>query len=116
MVDKFGADAMRWYMISTSHPWIALKFDPDGVAITQRKFFDTFKNCYAFWALYANIDEVAGRAADKGISVSEFLRAGCGEETLIDRWVRSRYNTVVTQITDVLDNYNITRATREPHV
>jgi hypothetical protein len=42
MVDRVGADAVRWYMITSSHPWVALKFDPEGVAVTQRKFFDTF--------------------------------------------------------------------------
>jgi len=112
MVDRFGADAVRWYMISTSHPWVALKFDPEGVAVIQRKFFDTFKNCYAFWALYANIDDIAERAAATGLSVAEFLRAGVGQETLIDRWIRSRYNTTVAQVTEALDGYNLTRASR----
>jgi isoleucyl-tRNA synthetase len=112
MVDKYGADAVRWYMLSTSHPWIALKFDPEGVAIIQRKFFDTFKNCYAFWALYANIDDVAKRALDKGVSVGEYLRAGAGKETLIDRWVKSRYNSVVAKVAEAFDGYNLTRATR----
>ncbi len=112
MVNQFGADAVRWYMLSTSHPWIALKFDPNGVAITQRKFFDTFKNCYAFWALYTNIDEVADRAASDGLSVSDYLRAGTGHETLIDRWVQSRYNTVVSEVTEAFDGYNLTRAAR----
>jgi len=112
MVDTYGADAVRWYMLSTSHPWIALKFDPKGVEIIQRKFFDTFKNCYAFWALYANIDDVAERAAEKGLAVGDFLRAGAGTETLIDRWVRSRYHSTVAQVIEALDNYNLTRATR----
>lgn len=112
MVDTYGADAVRWYMIATSHPWIALKFDPDGVAVMQRKFFDTFKNCYAFWALYANIDDIADRAAAQGISVSEFLNAGAGTRTLIDRWVLSRYHSCAAGVTEALDNYNITRATR----
>ncbi len=112
MVDKYGADAVRWYMISTSHPWIALKFDPQGVEIVQRKFFDTFKNCYAFWALYANIDQVAEKAAQNSQSVGEYLRSRRGEETLIDRWVKSRYNSTVAQVTEALDNYNLTRATR----
>ncbi len=112
MVDLYGADAVRWYMISTSHPWIAIKFDPKGVEITQRKFFDTFKNCYAFWALYANIDNVAERAAAQGVAVGQFLREGAGPDTLIDRWVRSRYNSTVDRITEALDHYNLTRAAR----
>jgi len=112
MVDQFGADTVRWYMLATSHPWIALKFDPQAVAVIQRKFFDTFKNCYAFWALYANIDDVAGRAAEKNMAVGDFLKAGAGEETLIDRWLRSRYHTTVAQVIEALDKYNITRAAR----
>ncbi|MCK5126080.1 MAG: isoleucine--tRNA ligase [candidate division Zixibacteria bacterium] len=112
MVDKFGADSVRWYMISTSHPWISLKFDADGVSITRRKFFDTLKNCYAFWALYANIDDVADNAAKENIPVGDYLRQRKGDEKLIDRWVWSKYNTVAKQVTEAFDNYNVTRATR----
>jgi len=112
MVDKFGADAVRWYMLSTSHPWISLKFDPEGVSIVQRKFFDTLKNCYAFWALYANIDDIADTAKTAGVSVGDYLRQRKGEPQLIDRWVLSRYNTVVREVTEAFDNYNLTRATR----
>jgi isoleucyl-tRNA synthetase len=112
MVGQYGADAVRWYMIVTSHPWVALKFDPEGVAVVQRKFFDTFKNCYAFWCLYANIDDVADKAAQKGMSVGEYLRSERGPATLIDRWVWSRYNSIVSDVTAALDGYNLTRATR----
>ncbi|MCP4569840.1 MAG: isoleucine--tRNA ligase [FCB group bacterium] len=112
MVDKFGADAVRWYMLATSNPWISLKFDPDGVAITQRKYFDTLKNCYAFWALYANIDNVADMAAEENVSVGDYLRARKGEDKLIDRWIMSRYNSVVKRVTGALDGYDITPAIR----
>ncbi|MEE9442489.1 MAG: isoleucine--tRNA ligase [candidate division Zixibacteria bacterium] len=112
MFNTYGADAVRWYMISISHPWIALKFDPEGVKITQRKFFDTLKNSYAFWALYANIDDIAERADKENLSISDFLRKRAGRETLIDKWIRSRYNSVVKSVSEVLDDYNITRAAR----
>jgi isoleucyl-tRNA synthetase len=112
MVDRYGADAVRWYMISASHPWIALKFDPEGVGITRRKFFDTFKNCYAFWALYANIDDIADKAAGEGVSVSKYLRDRKGEQKLIDRWVLSRHNSVVAKANEAMNGYNITRAAR----
>ncbi|MCP4570002.1 MAG: isoleucine--tRNA ligase, partial [FCB group bacterium] len=112
MVDTYGADSVRWYMISTSHPWISLKFDVEGVAITRRKFFDTLKNCYAFWALYANIDDVADNAEKEGVSVGEYLSKRKGEEKLIDKWVRSRFNTVIKETTEAFDKYNVTRATR----
>lgn len=112
MVNTYGADSVRWYMISTSHPWIALKFDVDGVAITRRKYFDTLKNCYAFWALYANIDDVADGAAKEGGSVGDYLRKRRGEDKLIDKWVWSRYNTTVGETAKAFDNYNVTRAAR----
>ncbi len=112
MVNRYGADAVRWYMISASHPWIALKFDPEGVGITRRKFFDTFKNCYAFWALYANIDDIADKAAGEGVSVGKYLRDRKGEQKLIDRWVLSRYNSVVARANEAMNGYNITRAAR----
>jgi len=112
MVDRFGADAVRWYMIASSHPWIALKFDPEGVAVVQRKFFDTFKNCYAFWALYANIDDIADKAASEKVTVGDYLRARKGADQPIDLWVLSKYNTTVKQVTAALDEYNITRAVR----
>lgn len=113
MVDRFGADAVRWYLISTSHPWTALKFDPDGVAVAQRKFFDTLKNCYAFWALYANIDDIADKAAGENISTGEYLRSKKGEARLIDNWVLSRYNSMTREVTEAMNGYNITRATRQ---
>jgi isoleucyl-tRNA synthetase len=112
MVDQYGADAVRWYMLSVSHPWISLKFDPEGVAIVQRKFFDTLKNCYAFWALYANIDNVADMAAKELLSVGDYLRKHKGPEKLIDRWVWSRYNSTVANVTEAMDQYNLTRAAR----
>jgi isoleucyl-tRNA synthetase len=55
-VDKYGADVIRWYMLSNSAPWDNLKFDLEGLGETQRKFFGTLHNTYGFYALYANID------------------------------------------------------------
>ena len=55
-LDRFGPDATRWYMISNSNPWDNLKFDIDGIAEVQRKFFGTLYNTYSFFSLYANID------------------------------------------------------------
>ena len=55
-IDKYGADATRWYMISNAQPWDNLKFDESGIQEVQRKFFGTLYNTYSFFALYANID------------------------------------------------------------
>ena len=56
-LDKFGPDATRWYMISNANPWDNLKFDIEGIAEVQRKFFGTLYNTYSFFSLYANIDQ-----------------------------------------------------------
>ena len=55
-IDQYGADAVRWYLLTNSSPWDNLKFDLEGVAEVQRKFFGTLSNTYAFMALYANVD------------------------------------------------------------
>ena len=55
-MDQYGADAVRWYMLTNSAPWDNLKFDPEGVGEIRRKFFGTLYNTYAFFALYANVD------------------------------------------------------------
>jgi isoleucyl-tRNA synthetase len=78
-----GADAVRWYMISNASPWDNLKFDPEGISEVQRKFFRALFNTYNFFALYANIDG--------------YSPGGVMELTEMDRWVRSRLNTLVQQ-------------------
>ena len=60
VMDKYGPDAVRWYMISNSQPWDNLKFDPEGVDEVRRKFFGTLYNTYSVFALYANVDGFTG--------------------------------------------------------
>ncbi len=80
-LDQYGADAVRWYMISNASPWDNLKFDAEGITEVQRKFFRALFNTYNFFALYANIDGFEG----------------AGEATLTesDRWILSRLNSVM---------------------
>lgn len=80
-LDAYGADAVRWYMISNASPWDNLKFDAEGITEVQRKFFRALFNTYNFFALYANIDGFDGN----------------GEATLTesDRWILSRLNSVM---------------------
>jgi isoleucyl-tRNA synthetase len=80
-LDQFGADAVRWYMISNASPWDNLKFDAEGITEVQRKFFRALFNTYNFFALYANIDGYDGK----------------GEASLTesDRWILSRLNSVM---------------------
>ncbi len=101
-IEKFGADPVRWYMISNSSPWDNLKYDENGVAETSRKFFSTLYNTYGFFALYANLDGFDPAA--QAIPVSE--------RPEIDRWVLSLLNTLVGDVIEALDDYEPTRAAR----
>ncbi len=98
-LDKYGADAVRWYMLTNSSPWENLKFDPEGVDEIRRKFFGTLYNTYSFFALYANVDGwEAGMAT--------------GERTEIDKWVQSRLNSLIEEVTAAYEAYEPTKAGR----
>ena len=104
MIDKYGSDAVRLYMMTNSEPWDNLKFDPEGVAEISRKFFGTLYNTYSFFALYANVDgwEPSSTQAE----------AQPTEKPEIDRWILSSLNTLVQKVTEELDGYDPTRAGR----
>lgn len=99
-LDKYGADAVRWYMLTNSSPWENLKFDTEGVEEVRRKFFGTLYNTYSFFALYANVDDWN---PDKKISVTL---------TEIDRWIISRLNSLINEVTEYYEQYEPTRAGR----
>ena len=101
MIDKYGADAVRFYMMTNSEPWDNLKFDPNGVDEVRRKFFGTLYNTYSFFALYANVD-----GWEPGQDGAE------GDRPEIDRWILSCLNTLVEGVTRELDGYDPTRAGR----
>lgn len=102
-LDKYGADPVRWYMLTNSSPWDNLKFDPEGVDEIRRKFFGTLYNTYGFFALYANVDGWTP-AADLSLP-REAL-------TEIDRWVLSRLNSLVAEVTADYEAYEPTKAGR----
>ena len=102
VLDKYGADATRWYMISNSQPWDNLKFDGEGVDEVRRKFFGTLYNTYSFFALYANVDGFTGKEAEVAIEA----------RPEIDRWILSCLNTLTARVTEALDNYDPTPAAR----
>mgnify|MGYP001316338954 CR=1 FL=1 len=112
IVQKHGADPMRWYMLSNSNPWVTTKFDEDGLVEVIRKFFDTLKNSYSFFALYANIDDISARAEKEGKSVDKFLEQFAGEPDRTDLWIESKFNTLVKKVTEKLDNYDLTPPAR----
>lgn len=104
MLNKYGADPVRFYMLTNSEPWDNLKFDANGVDECRRKFFGTLYNTYSFFALYANVDG--------------FCPENCQEEQAdvvlaeIDRWILSCLNSLVKGVTSELENYDPTRAGR----
>ena len=98
----YGPDATRWYMISNANPWDNLKFDLEGIAEVQRKFFGTLYNTYSFFSLYANIDEFTYAEPDVALS----------ERPEIDRWILSELNTLVGNVDHFYSEYEPTRATR----
>ena len=101
-VNKYSADALRWYMISNASPWDNLKFDLEGVTETQRKFFGTLYNTYAFFSLYANIDEFDHR--DETVPLAE--------RTELDQWIISKLHSLIKTAEQEMDNYEPTRAAR----
>jgi len=102
VIDKYGADAVRWYMISNSQPWDNLKFDTEGVDEVRRKFFGTIYNTYSFFALYANVDGFTGQ--EKEIPVED--------RPEIDRWIMSLLNSLISDVTRYLEDYDPTPAVR----
>ena len=102
VMDKYGPDAVRWYMISNSQPWDNLKFDPEGVDEVRRKFFGTLYNTYSFFALYANVDGFTG--AEPEIPVAR--------RPEIDRWIISALNTLVAEMSARLEDFDPTPAAR----
>ena len=101
-IEKYGADAVRWYMITNSQPWDNLKFDEAGVDEVRRKFFGTLYNTYAFFALYANIDKFDYKEADIDIN----------ERPEIDRWILSELNSLILEVDNAYQSYEPTRAGR----
>jgi isoleucyl-tRNA synthetase len=101
-LEKYGADATRWYMITNAAPWDNLKFDVDGIAEVQRKFFGTLHNTYSFLTLYANVDGFT--YSEKDIPVKD--------RPEIDQWILSELNSLIKNVDEALANYEPHRAGR----
>lgn len=112
MIDKYGSDPLRWYLLTTSSPCTPTKFNESGLQETLRKYFDTLKNCYNFFALYANIDSIKDKAESEGVSVLDWLRQQADEPERIDRWIVSRYNSLLKDVSAEFDDYELTRPLR----
>lgn len=103
ILDKYGADATRWYMISNAQPWDNLKFDEEGITEVQRKLFRALYNTYAFYALYANID---------GFIYSE-KEIALAQRPELDQWVLSVLNSLIKRVDEFYEAYEPMRAARE---
>ena len=101
-IEKYGSDAVRWYMITNSSPWDNLKFDEDGVLDVTRKFFGTLHNTYKFFAPYANLDGF--HYEEENIPVNE--------RPEIDRWILSELNSLIQGVDACYMDYEPTRAGR----
>jgi isoleucyl-tRNA synthetase len=99
VLNEDGADALRWYLVTTSPPWSPTRFDRDGVRDTARKMLENLRNVYAFYALYAGVDGYA-HGEDRGAP------------GLLDRWILSRYHTTVKRSREWMDAYDVTRTAR----
>ena len=101
-IEKFGADATRWYMITNAAPWDNLKFDTEGIGEVQRKFFGTLYNTYSFFVLYANVD---------GFTYSE-AEIPASQRPEIDQWILSELNSLIKNVEEAFSNYEPHRAGR----
>jgi len=100
-IGQFGADAIRWYFVTASQPWVPKRFDPDALAESARRTFETLKNTYHFFALYANLE--GWQPADP---------VPARDRSTLDRWVLSRVTGLAEQVHADLEAYDITRAAR----
>lgn len=102
ILDTYGPDATRWYMIANANPWDNLKFDPEGVAEVQRKFFGTLYNTYSFFSLYANIDNFSH--AEPPVPLNE--------RTELDQWILSELHHLIEEVDAAFTNFEPTKAAR----
>jgi len=101
-LEQFGADAIRWYFYSNSAPWLPNRFHAGAVTEGQRKFLGTLWNTYAFFILYANIDEFDATKYTLDYSTL----------SVMDKWLLSKLNSVVKEADNLLNNYKITETAR----
>ena len=100
-IERFGADAIRWYLITVSQPWAAKRWDEEALGEAVRRTFDTLANSYRFFAQYANLEDWGPDAPMPD-----------SERPLMDRWLLSRMHALVADVRDGLDGYDLTRSCR----
>lgn len=103
LFDKYGADATRWYLLHVSPAWSPTKFDEEGLIDVVSRFFGTLKNVYNFFVLYANSDGIDPRAMSVDYS----------KRPELDRWILSKYNRLVLEVTEEMDRYDHMKSVRK---
>ena len=106
IIEKYGADPTRFYMLFTSPVWTPLKFDEDGIKEVQSKFFNTLKNTYTFFEMYANTDKVDPRKYEIGYDDLEE----------IDKWLLSKYNNLIKNFTLSMNEFDLNKAVKYANV
>ena len=101
-IENYGADATRWYMLSASPVWTPLKFDEDGIKEVNSKFFNTLKNTYTFFSMYANTDEVDPRT----------FKVEYNDLEEIDKWLISKYNKLIKNVTNSMEEYDLNKSVK----
>jgi isoleucyl-tRNA synthetase len=101
-IASFGADAIRWYLLTVSQPWVPKRFDPDALSESAHRTFDTLANTYKFFALYANLENWQPSAADPPME----------KRSILDRWIASRTAELIASVRADLEVYEGTRAAR----
>jgi len=102
ILNEYGADPLRWYLLTVSPPWVPTRFDVEGVKDVVRKFFGTLVNVYSFFAVYANVDKFVYQKSQVTVS----------QRAEIDRWLITSLNTLVEKVADYLERYDLTKAAR----
>ena len=102
LFDKYGVDALRWYLLYVSPVWTPTRFDEDGLKEILSKFIGTIKNVYAFFALYANTDSI--KPQDFFVEYKD--------RPELDRWIVSKYNNLVKYVTESMDVYDHNKSVR----
>jgi isoleucyl-tRNA synthetase len=101
-INKYSADATRWYLVTNASPWDSVKFDENGITEARNKFFGTLYNTYSFFALYANVDGFTYKESNIPLA----------DRPEIDRWVISQLNSLITLVTESFNDYEPTKAAR----
>jgi len=100
IMEEYGADTVRWYMLYASPVWTPLKFDVEGLKEVHSKFFNPLRNSYNFFAIYANADKITD---------INTCRVEYNDREDIDKWLLSKYNKLIKEVTEAYDEYDLNK-------